>query len=103
MTTQVKVPAVNRLLSMQQCACWKHIEVMCFYCLLAVPLPLHISLHEQAQGPVVSSSCAVVLQCWSFFHLAEYISAGPHAQDSCSTGATEMGADLNMSMYKLFP
>ena len=77
---------------MQQCACWKHSQVMCFYCLLAVPLCLHISLHEQAQGPVVSSSCAVVLQLWSrlmFFYLAEYVSAGPRAQDSWSTGATE--------------
>jgi hypothetical protein len=62
---------------MQQYACWNHSEVMCFYCLLAVPLSLHISLHEQAQGPIVSRSCAVVLQFWSrlMFFVLQSISA----------------------------
>ncbi len=65
-----------------------------------------MSLHEQVQEPVVSSSCAVVLQLWSrlmFSYPAEYISAGPRALDSCSTGATELGAVFEyVHVYALF-
>ena len=71
--------------------------MICFYRILAVPLSLRTSLHEQAQGPVVSSPCAVVLQLWSrlmLFCPAVYISADVRAIDSCSTGASELGAVL---------
>ena len=58
-------------------------------------MSLQVSLHEQAQKPIISSSCAVVLQLRSWLILlcpAEYISAGLHVLYSCSTGAADLGA-----------
>ncbi len=56
---------------------------------------LQVSLHEQAQKPVISSSCAVVLQLRSWLTLfgsAEYSSTGLHVLDSYSTGTADLGA-----------
>ncbi len=68
-------------------------------------LSLQVSLHKQAQNPVISSSCTVALQLQSWLILigpAEHISAGLHVLDNCSTGAADLGAVFEyVHMYAL--